>query len=144
MVLDDNYLISDDPADVDIDAVWAFMNDVTWGRWRSREVLDGQVRDSWRVVTIRDAQSRATVAFARAFSDGVSLAYLADVYVAPSHRGRRLGEALIAEMVQQGPGKNFKWMLHTHDTHGLYAKFGFVAPGPSCLERPSPLAPPAS
>jgi GNAT superfamily N-acetyltransferase len=77
------------------------------------------------------------VGFARAVSDGLILAYLADVYVLPDHRGHKLGEALVAEMVDNGPGKNFRWMLHTSDAHGLYAKFGFAAPDQTFMERPA-------
>jgi hypothetical protein len=32
----------------------------------------------------------------------------------------------------------FRWLLHTMDAHGLYAKLGFAAPGPDVMERPSP------
>ncbi|MGO9781026.1 MAG: GNAT family N-acetyltransferase, partial [Streptosporangiaceae bacterium] len=38
------------------------------------------------------------VGFARALSDGVALAYLADVYVLEGHRGRGLGRALLRAM----------------------------------------------
>lgn len=78
------------------------------------------------------------VGFARAASDGVSVAYLADVYVAETHRGRGLGTALLNEMIDHGPGRDFRWMLHTRDAHGLYRKFGFAEPDASYLERRSP------
>ncbi len=42
------------------------------------------------------------VGFARALSDGVALAYLADVYVLEGHRGRGLGRALLRAM-KPGP-----------------------------------------
>jgi hypothetical protein len=37
----------------------------------------------------------------------------------------------------QGPGRGFRWMLHTKDAHGLYQKFGFSASPSTYLERPS-------
>ena len=66
------------------------------------------------------------VGFARAISDGGS-AYLADVYVLPAHRGRGLGKAIVAMMIEEGPGAGFRWMLHTSDAYGLYRQFGFAA-----------------
>ena len=77
------------------------------------------------------------VGFARALSDGVALAYLADVYVLENHRGRGLGRALLQEMIEDGPGKEFRWLLHTADAHGLYREFGFTAPDATIMERAS-------
>ena len=77
-----------------------------------------------------------TVGFARAISDGAGLAYLADVFVLPEHRGNGLGHALVAAMIDEGPGREFRWMLHTANAHGLYAGFGFAAPDATMMERP--------
>ena len=46
----------------------------------------------------------ATVGFARAVSDGVDFAYLADVYVEAAARGAGLGTALVRAMIEDGPG----------------------------------------
>jgi hypothetical protein len=40
--------------------------------------------------------------------------------------------------VDEGPLAGTKWILHTHDAHGLYRKLGFVDPSPTVLERPRP------
>jgi len=77
------------------------------------------------------------VGFCRAVSDGVSLAYLADVYVVPDYQGRGLGKRLVQVMIEEGPGVAFRWLLHTADAHELYRRFGFVAPDEMLLERPN-------
>jgi GNAT superfamily N-acetyltransferase len=129
-----DYLIDDDPARVDLDVVWSFLStQAYWGRWRSREDVARQVRNAWRVVNAY--HGNAFVGFARAASDGVALAYLADVFVLPTHRGRGVGRRLIGKMIDDGPGAGFRWLLHTADAHGLYAEFGFVAPDSTLLER---------
>jgi GNAT superfamily N-acetyltransferase len=76
------------------------------------------------------------VGFARAVSDGVAFAYLADVFVLSEHRGHGLGRRLVETMVERGPGGNFRWMLRTADAHGLYERFGFATPDAMLLERP--------
>ncbi len=76
------------------------------------------------------------VGFARAFTDGVALAYLADVYILPEHRGRGLGVELVREMVERGPLAGVRWILHTRDAHELYRRFGFGAPTERVMERP--------
>jgi ribosomal protein S18 acetylase RimI-like enzyme len=77
------------------------------------------------------------VGFARAFTDGVSLVYLADVYVLPEYRGRGLGVELVREMVENGPFANLRWILHTRDAHALYRKLGFAEPSERVMERGS-------
>jgi GNAT superfamily N-acetyltransferase len=133
----DDYEFDDSPDRIDRDVVWRFMSEMAyWGGWRSRAVVDRQIDASWRVVGAYHRASGAMVAFARAVSDGLSLAYLADVFVLPEHRGHGLGVALLDAMIERGPGAHFRWMLHTGDAHGLYAKFGFRPPDPTYLERP--------
>ena len=128
-----DYELDDDPARVDLDAVWAFLStDAYWGRYRTREDVEKQVRGAWRVVGCYLGPEQ--VGFCRAVSDGVALAYLADVYVLPAHRGHALGKRLVQAMVTDGPGAHFRWLLHTADAHDLYRQFGFREPDSSLLE----------
>jgi GNAT superfamily N-acetyltransferase len=132
--LPDGYELDDDPDRVDLDAVHRYLSEESyWGAGRSRETVERLVREAARVVGVyRDG---AQVAFARAVSDGVAVAYLADVYVLPAHRGRGLGKELLAEMVERGPYAHVRWLLHTRDAHSLYEQFGFGAPGERLMER---------
>jgi GNAT superfamily N-acetyltransferase len=127
--------LDDDPARVDLDAVWAFLStEAYWGRERSRDVVERQVGEASRVIGLyRDGQQ---LGFARVMSDG-RIAYLADVYVLAEHRGRGLGVELVREAVEQGPQRDLLWLLHTRDAHGLYERFGFGPPSDRLLERPS-------
>lgn len=130
------YEIDDDPGRVDADAAYAFLStEAYWGRWRTREDFEHQLRGAWRVVGAYDSAG-GMVGFARAVSDGLALAYLADVYVLPEHRGHGLGVGLVHAMIEDGPGSDFRWMLHTSDAHGLYERFGFAAPA-TVMERPA-------
>lgn len=129
--------LDDDPRRVDRDAVWRYLStDAYWARWRERDHVERQIDGAWRVVGAYDAGS-TMVGFGRAVSDGVAFAYLADVYVEPAVRGRGLGLALVRFMIDDSPGHEFRWALHTLDAHGFYARFGFAPPDPSYCERPS-------
>ena len=129
--------IDDDPARVDRDAVWQFLStEAYWGRSRSRADLEAQLDNAWRLVAAYDGDG-ATVGFARAVSDGVAFAYLADVYVAGAARGGGLGTALVRAMIDDGPGRAFRWTLFTQDAHGLYTRFGFTAPDATAMVRPA-------
>jgi ribosomal protein S18 acetylase RimI-like enzyme len=94
------------------------------------------VRDADRVVGLYDGDRQ--IGFARAFTDGTALVYLADVYVLPEYRGRGLGVELVREMVERGPYADVRWILHTRDAHGLYRRFGFGPPSERVLERTPP------
>ncbi len=133
-VLDGGYELDDDPARVDVDAVHDYLaNHSYWAKGRAYEVVERLVRDATRVVGAYAGGRQ--VGFARAFSDGVANAYLADVYVLPEHRGRGLGVELVREMIENGPLNDVKWILHTSDAHELYRKFGFGAPSELVMER---------
>lgn len=128
--------ITDDPEQVDRDAVWAFLStQAYWGRWRSRAQVESQLDGAWRVVSAH--VDGHLVGFARAVSDGVGSAYLADVFVLERARGLGIATAMLTLMIEQGPGSKLRWMLHTSDAHGLYERLGFGAPDRTYLERPA-------
>jgi GNAT superfamily N-acetyltransferase len=97
------YEIDDDPARVDPEVAVAFLTtEAYWGRWRGEPDIRRQIAQAWRVTGAYD-QAGEMVGFARAFGDGGS-AYLADVFVLPAHRGAGLGQAIVAMIVEGGPG----------------------------------------
>jgi GNAT superfamily N-acetyltransferase len=124
--LGEGFELDDDPARIDAEAVHRFIaNESYWGRGRSLDVVRRAIAGSQRVVGLYlDGKQ---VGFARAISDGVTLGYLADVYVLAPHRGRGLGLELVREILEGGPSWRVRWMLHTADAQALYAKLGFVA-----------------
>jgi ribosomal protein S18 acetylase RimI-like enzyme len=128
------YELDDDPGRVDVDAVHAYLSrESYWAEGRTREEVERLVREAQRVVGLY--KDGAQIGFCRAVSDGVSFAYLADVYVLEGHRGRGLGLELAREMVERGPYADRKWLLHTRDMKRLYAKLGFGEPGERLMER---------
>ena len=135
--LGDGYELDDDRERIDRDAVHAYVGGVSyWAKGRSREVQDALIESSTRVVGLY--HDGAQVGFSRAVSDGYVHSYLADVYVLEEHRGRGLGAELVRFSVEDGPHAGTRWMLHTMDAHGLYAKFGFEHTSDRVLERPPP------
>ena len=135
--LDDGIELDDDASRVDLDAVHDYLaNESYWAEGRPREVVERLVRDAQRVVGVYDGERQ--VGFARAFTDGVSLVYLADVYILPGYRGRGLGVELVREIVENGPYADLRWVLHTRDAQTLYEKFLFGEPSKRLMERMRP------
>jgi ribosomal protein S18 acetylase RimI-like enzyme len=134
--------LDDDRARIDVAAVHEFISTESyWGIGRAREAVQRAVMGSTRVLGLYDGE--AQIGFARALSDDVSLAYLADVYVLEAYRGRGLGLQLVREMIE-GSFVGVRWMLHTADAQGLYSKLGFAEgepPYPVMERAPSRTAP---
>jgi GNAT superfamily N-acetyltransferase len=123
---------------LDRDWIWIILStDAYWARWRTRADVESQIEGAWRVVGIYDSASGAQVGYARAVSDGVADAYLADVIVDPAHRGGGVGKLILNTMIDDGPGIDFRWTLFTRDAHGLYAQYGFAMPDETTMVRPS-------
>ena len=135
--LEGGFELDDDPERLDVDAIHEFISERSyWGRGRSRERVRGTIDGSRRVVGLYRGSEQ--VGFARAITDGVTMAYLADVYVTESHRGRGLGVELVREMIQGEGAPDVHWMLHTRDAQELYERLGFRT-GPlryPLMERP--------
>lgn len=128
------YELDDDPARIDVDAVHRFLShDAYWARGRSHDAVADIVTGAARVVGLY--QGGEQVGFARVLSDRHTLAYLADVYVLPDHRGRGLGVELVREAVDGSPFANVRWLLHTCDAQPLYERFGFGPPSERLMER---------
>jgi GNAT superfamily N-acetyltransferase len=128
--------LDDDKERIDVAEVHRFLSeDAYWALGRPRETVERLIEEASRVVGLYDGDRQ--IGFCRAFTDGLTLAYLADVYVLPGYRGRGLGEELVREMVENGPFADVKWILHTEEMHPLYRKFGFSEPNYKLLERPA-------
>lgn len=76
------------------------------------------------------------VGFARAVTDQATFAYLADVFITESHRGKGLGKWLV-ETVHADPRLQGlrRWMLMTRDAHLLYEQSGWTRLSPEQAER---------
>jgi ribosomal protein S18 acetylase RimI-like enzyme len=126
--------LDDDRERVDLGELHRFLSsEAYWALGRPRETVERLVREASRVVGLY--LDGRLVGFARAVSDTVAFAYLADVYVLPELRGRGLGEELVREAVDGSPFPRVRWLLHTRDAHALYAKLGFGEPSERLMER---------
>jgi GNAT superfamily N-acetyltransferase len=120
----DDFLVSTDPTRLDLDVIYDFLTNCYWAKGIPREVV---VRSIEHALCFGIYESGGQVGFARVISDFATIAYVGDVFVVESHRGRGLGKWLM-ECIVQHPGlQNLRrWILTTRDAHGLYSQFGFT------------------
>jgi GNAT superfamily N-acetyltransferase len=134
------FLISTDRARLDLDVIHGFLTNSYWAKGIPREIVarsiqhslcfgiyDGSGRESPRLAKDGKPDAAVQVGFARVVSDFATVAYLGDVFVLESYRGRGLSKWLM-ECVTQHPALQGlrRWILLTADAHGLYAQFGFT------------------
>ena len=119
------FLISTDRARLDLDVIHGFLTNCYWAKGIPREVVARSIEHSL-CFGVYDG-SGAQVGFARVVSDFATVAYLGDVFILESHRGRGLSQWLM-ECIMQHPALQGlrRWILLTRDAHGLYEKFGFT------------------
>jgi ribosomal protein S18 acetylase RimI-like enzyme len=67
----------------------------------------------------------ALVGVGHALADGVSVAYLGDIAVLPSHRGIGLGRQIVAELLRLCAGRKKVILYSVHGREGFYEQFGF-------------------
>ena len=93
---------------------------------RFREIVERALRHSLCFGAFEDDQQ---VGFARVISDYATYAYICDVFVVPSNRGRGIGKRLMAAIMTHPDLQGLRrWTLFTRDAHGLYRQFGFGEP----------------
>ena len=120
------FRVSDDPALLDLGVVHGFLRESYWATGIPREVVERSVRGSL-CFGVYEASSQ--IGFARCVTDRATYAYLADVFVLPSHRGRGLSKWLMECILSHPDLQGLRrWGLVTADAHGLYAQFGFGPP----------------
>ncbi|MEI6106242.1 MAG: GNAT family N-acetyltransferase [Opitutae bacterium] len=121
-----DYLISDDPARLDLKAIHAHLGQEYWSKNIPYEVMQRAVAGSL-CLGAYDAHGNQ-VGLARFISDFATFCYVCDVYVLPPHRGHGLAKALM-QLADRHPKLQGlrRWNLVTRDAHGLYAQHGFRA-----------------
>jgi GNAT superfamily N-acetyltransferase len=118
------YLISTDPARLDLDAIYAYLSGESyWAKGRPRDQIVRGIENSIPFGVYLDGDQ---VGFARVVTDYATFAWLADVYVLEPHRGRGLGKALVEAVIEHpGVARVPRIVLATVDAHGLYEQYGF-------------------
>ncbi len=135
----DGYVITDDPARIDLRAVHAFLRRAYWSKNIPLEIVERAVRASLCIGAYAPAGEQ--VGFCRLVTDYAVFCYVGDVYVLEEHRGRGLSKAMMKAAVEHPRLQGLRrWSLVTHDAHGLYEQFGFrrVAHPERHMERLDP------
>jgi GNAT superfamily N-acetyltransferase len=119
------FLISTDRERLSLDVVHDFLTNCYWAKGIPRETVARSIERSL-CFGIYDG-SGAQIGFARVISDFATIAYVGDVFVLETHRGRGLGKWLMQCITEHPALQNLRrWILTTRDAHALYSQVGFT------------------
>jgi GNAT superfamily N-acetyltransferase len=118
------FVITTDPARLDIEAVHASLSRSYWAEGIPVEIVAKSVQESL-CFGLFDGSKQ--VGFARIITDKATFAYLCDVYVLETYQGQGLGTWLMETVCSHPDLQGLRrFVLVTRDAHGLYEKFGFT------------------
>ena len=119
------FLISTNRERLDVNVIHGFLTNCYWAKGIPREVVERSIEHAL-CFGIYDGKG-AQVGFARVISDFATVAYVGDVFVLETHRGRGLGKWLMQCITRHPALQGLRrWILTTRDAHGLYAQVGFT------------------
>ncbi|GDY14425.1 N-acetyltransferase [Planctomycetota bacterium] len=117
------YEITFDRSRFDVDAIHAFLTQAYWSVGIPRSVVERAIAGSLCIGVLAGHEQ---VGFARLITDKATIAWLADVYILPAHRGKGLSRRMLTALFQHPEVQGLRRLqLATRDAHGLYAKLGF-------------------
>ncbi|MBW8486619.1 GNAT family N-acetyltransferase [Actinomadura parmotrematis] len=126
-MLPEGYEVDTDPARLDVERVHGWLSEgAYWAKGRPREKQERAIAGSLNF-GLYDTASGAQAGYARVVTDGVTFAWLCDVFIDPALRGQGLGTAFAAAVRDHLAGFGLRRiLLATADAHDVYRKVGFV------------------
>jgi len=119
------FLVSTSRERLDLHVIHGFLTNCYWAKGIPREIVMRSIEGSLCFGLYESGG--AQIGFARVISDFATVAYVGDVFVLESHRGRGLSKWLMQCIMEHPALQNLRrWILLTRDAHGLYSQFGFT------------------
>lgn len=118
----DEYLITDDRSEVQLEVVHRLLAATYWGDRRPREIVDRMVAGS---ICFSLYHGSKQIGFGRAVTDSTTFTWVADIVVEPEFRGAGLGKWIVECLLEHPAIKGTQLALQTRDAQGLYEQFGF-------------------
>jgi GNAT superfamily N-acetyltransferase len=116
--------IDTDPQRLDVASIHGFLSTSYWSPGVPRAVVERAIAGSlvWGVY-----DGGAQVGFGRVVTDRATFAWLCDVFVLESYRGRGLARWLVQTIRDHDGLQGLRrFLLATRDAHPLYAQVGFT------------------
>lgn len=119
----DDFHVTTDFKNIDIDAVCLLLSKSYWASSRPRDVIIKSLENSLCFSLFHKDEQ---IGFVRVITDCATFAYLCDVIIDENYRNNGLGKWFIECMFKHPDLQNLRrWCLITRDAQEFYKKFGF-------------------
>lgn len=116
-------MLSDDPARLMVDRIHAWLASSYWSPGIARATVERAIAGSHPLGAYQDDDQ---IGFARMITDHATFAWLADVWVDESVRGRGIGRQMVQWFLDHPDFAGLRRIaLVTRDAHGVYEAVGF-------------------
>ena len=118
------YTISTDKSRLDVAMIHRYLSEESyWAQDIPRDLVERAIENS---ICFGAYDADRQIGFARVVTDRAAFAYIGDVFVLDSHRGRGVSKQLM-QAIRDHPDlqRLRRWHLLTRDAHALYRQFGF-------------------
>lgn len=120
----ENYFLTTDKNKIDMIAAHDFLS--TQAYWCKNIPFETFKKSAINSLCFAVFDGEKQIAFGRIISDFATIAYLGDVYVLPSYRGKGISKLLVKQIMEHKELQGLRrWILLTGDAHGLYKQFGW-------------------
>ncbi|MEP6677647.1 MAG: GNAT family N-acetyltransferase [Ferruginibacter sp.] len=120
-----DFIISSDKSKLNVDVIHNYLSKESY--WAKNIPLTTVQKSIEHSFCFGLYEKEKQIGFARLVTDHATFAYLADVFILASFRGKGLSKWMMEFIIKNPELQNLRrWMLATKDAHGLYAQFGFV------------------
>jgi GNAT superfamily N-acetyltransferase len=119
----DQFTITTDQSRFDLELIHSVLTKLPWAEGVTLEVVKHAMQHSF---TFGVFEAESQIGYARVVTDFTRTAWLADVFILESHRGRGLGKWFVKTILEHPHLQTVKWLLTTDDAHELYRQFDFL------------------
>ena len=117
------YVLVNDPAEFKVEGLLELYRQTYWAAERPEPIIEKSLKHSLLYGIFYKGRP---VAFMRLVTDYATFAYLCDVIVDESHRGKGLSKWMLHEAFSREDMRQIRRIcLMTKDAQGLYEQFGF-------------------
>ena len=98
-----------------------------WNESYDKKGISKLIKGSYKFAVIIEKKTNKAIGMGRLLSDGVSDAYLQDIVIHTSYRGRGLGKKLVNFLVDHCKSKGINWvgLIAEPDQDNFYKPIGF-------------------
>lgn len=120
------FTISEDKSKLDVEFIHNELSNSYWAKGIPRSIVERGIANS---MCFGIYHNEKQIGFARVISDKATFAYLCDVIITESYRGRGAGKQLMSYIMAHHDLQGLRrFTLGTLDAHELYKKYGFTSP----------------